>query len=1230
MPSTLRRLLVWPLLCGVLVWPLLGQVPRIDSIEPTQGPIAGGTVVTIKGANFLGAELTVDKAATAAQVLSATEIRFTTAAHNNGIASLKIATAAGVAYGEFLFIPPRLEDLPPGYITTIVGIGQFTGLYRQATQAMVDPVGLAYDPQGNLYIAETNQDRVVRIRPDGVIEPFAGSGTAQFAGTSQTTGDGGPAIEASINFPRGVTTDAAGFVYIVDQQRRIRRIDTRTGIITTIAGTGVRGFSGDGGPAVQARLTNPTHIAGDGQGTLYFIDHDDTTGGVRIRKITPDGIISTIAGSGIQGFAGDGGPATQARFDLQFSDLGAIAIDAQSHVYIADTGNRRIRRIDAQTGIVTTVTGPNSSAGGQYAQIYAITADRQNNLYFAEWGHIWRITPTGQVLTMYGRGIGFSADGTPLQDMLLPPGISDLTLDSAGNLLFSDRSYFRVRRLNFATGVLETVAGIGPRCIGETDHALAAAPFKNANGDLAFLPSGEMLFGNQGNFVLRRLETDGRFTTIAGTGAALWNVADGRPATEVSFSPLAIKPDASGRIYLSDMTNILRLDPDGLLRLVANIPSQRGFSGDGGPARQALLCQPWDVAVDADNNVFIADTNNNRIRRVDAQTGIITTVAGSGPVNGFEHYGIDGQGSYSGDGGPAVQACLNTPLGVVVDRTGNLYIADTSNYRIRKVDPAGNISTFTNSYAGASKLALDPAGRPYGICQNRLWRYHASGMPTLIAGQSTGGFSGDGGPASQAQLYGGIQSTGITIDAAGNIFFFDGLNRRIRAIRHGALLEPPVITARAAAARITAGQPAIFAVAATGYPAPTFQWKKNGAVIAGATGSTYTLASAQAADAANYSVTLTNMMGTATSAAAALTVVSTPTAPGIAAPPLNQTINEGTAATFTILANGNAPLSYQWQKDGTAIAGATDNGFRIASALPDDAGTYSCVVTNASGSVTSAAATLAVQWSRLINLSVRSTAGTGSEALIAGFVVSGETGKPLLLRGIGPTLGQYGLAGALADPVLTLYSDTGTQLSINDDWGAAANFAEIAGTAARLNTFALPNGSRDAALLTVLGSGAYTAQASGKANATGIALIEAYDTAGSTGARLINVSARTRVGTGAEVLVVGFVIAGNSPQPLLLRAVGPTLAGLGVTGVLADPQLALFRQGTTVPIQQNDDWRGTAPLKAAFAATGAFDLPDASKDAALLVTLEPGSYSAQVSGVNNTTGVALVEVYAVP
>jgi hypothetical protein len=336
-----------------------------------------------------------------------------------------------------------------------------------------------------------------------------------------------------------------------------------------------------------------------------------------------------------------------------------------------------------------------------------------------------------------------------------------------------------------------------------------------------------------------------------------------------------------------------------------------------------------------------------------------------------------------------------------------------------------------------------------------------------------------------------------------------------------------------------------------------------------------------------------------------------------------------------VVATGNPAPTYQWKKNGVAITGATAATLTLANAQTSDAASYTVTATNSVTAVTSTAAVLTVNpvvtpiASRITSLSIRNGAGTGDQILIVGFQVLGN-GKSLLIRGVGPALGAapFNLPGVLADPQLNLFNGTPTLINSNDNWSDAANASQVAATAAQLQDFPLPVGNKDAALLSTLNDGLYTAQVSGTGNTTGIALVEVYDANPTAASRLTGVSARTQVGTGANILIAGFGITGTAPMKVLLRGVGPTLAPLGVTGVLADPQIAVYTSPGGIQIASNDNWNDNANA-AQISANSGFPLAAGSKDAALLLTLDPGTYTVQVSGVGNTTGIALVEVYEI-
>ncbi len=355
----------------------------------------------------------------------------------------------------------------------------------------------------------------------------------------------------------------------------------------------------------------------------------------------------------------------------------------------------------------------------------------------------------------------------------------------------------------------------------------------------------------------------------------------------------------------------------------------------------------------------------------------------------------------------------------------------------------------------------------------------------------------------------------------------------------------------------------------------------------------------------------------------------TTTAPVITTPPSSQSAAVGGSVTFTAAASGTPAPTLQWRKDGSTIAGATNASLTLSGITTADAGSYVLVATNSAGSVNSAAATLTVTappvaggggvTARLSNLSVRAAMAAG-QTLFVGFSVNGGS-RSILARGVGPTLASFGLTGTMADPRLELYNGSAI-VAENEDWG---NAATLTAAFSSVGAFALVPSSRDAALLLPV-DGTRSVQLKG--TGPGVVLVELYDTGTGNTPRLVNVSARNQVGTGDNILIFGFFVDGTGSKNLLIRAVGPRLADLGVSGVLADPRFEVFRAGATAAVASNDNW--DASLAGTFASVGAFALTAGSRDAALVTALTPGSYTVQVSGVNNGTGEALVEIYELP
>lgn len=372
------------------------------------------------------------------------------------------------------------------------------------------------------------------------------------------------------------------------------------------------------------------------------------------------------------------------------------------------------------------------------------------------------------------------------------------------------------------------------------------------------------------------------------------------------------------------------------------------------------------------------------------------------------------------------------------------------------------------------------------------------------------------------------------------------------------------------------------------------------------------------------------------------------TQPSIATPPDASAYVAGGSLSLTAVAGGVGPFSYQWIKDGKYLHGETTASLSRTDTTSDDYGSYTIEISNAAGTEISTAVTISAannggnsgggggngdgSAGRLTNLSVRSRAGSGSETLTVGFVVGqGATGstKSLLVRAIGPTLTDFGVSNALSDPSLVLAPLNEASIAGNDNWSGDATLVSVSNT---VGAFSLIDpASLDAALVETIGSGPFTAQVNGAHSSPGIALVEVYDADTSREPRLVNLSARSRVGSGADVLIAGFVLEGPGSMRLLIRAIGPTLGGFGVAGALPDPVLTIRAQNSLTVLAENDNWAGDAKLIAAFTTTGAFALPDDdSRDAVVIVEIPPGAYTATVADVGGAEGVALIEVYEIP
>jgi len=616
--------------------------------------------------------------------------------------SSSVGTPLSVAQDKFgnLYIATLQDDrvykvTPAGQLTVVAGYGRsdfgpagFTGDGGAAASASLNfPLGLSVDGSGNIFVADLGHDLIREVVAlTGDILTVAGGGVSLCAGATDAIGDGCAATSAFLLRPWGVSVDGLGNIFIADlAQSRVREVVAATGIIQTVAGNGVAGFSGDGGPATSAGLNGPLGVFVDRTGNIFISEVE------RIRKVVAaTGIIQTVAGNGVVGFSGDGGPATSAELNTPIG----VFVDSAGNIFFADSNNNRIREVVAATGSIQTIAGNG-------------VAD-------------------------------FNGDGGPGVSASLK-GPEGVWADSSGNVFIADSFNNRVREVIVATGSIQTVAGNGT--LSSTVDGFPATSTSLNSPESVFVDNAQNLFFvDSGNNSLREVvAATGNIRTAAENGTAGFNLSSG------------VFVDGAGNIFFADNNRILEVEAaTGNTQTVAG-NGIAGFSGDGGPATSAELNNPTSVFVDNSANIFFWDAGNNFIREVVAETGKIQTVAGNGPpvfVDSagnifFLNFGRveignppgiillevvmatgkiqtvagSGRASCGGDGGPATSACLSSAAQVFVDSAGNIFIADSSNNNVREVVVAtGNIQT--------------------------------------VAGNGTFGFVGDGGPATSAEFGG--------------------------------------------------------------------------------------------------------------------------------------------------------------------------------------------------------------------------------------------------------------------------------------------------------------------------------------------------------------------------------------------------------------------------------------------------------------------------------------------
>lgn len=685
-----------------------------------------------------------------------------------------IVTVAGATLTGFNFTvdPRRLIAPRPGVVApnpinpNAPGAGLcFSGVPTTRSEF----VFLSADRAGNVFFAEDNGSSVRKLAPDGKVTTVAGNGTTGFSG------DRGPATAASLGPVRAIAADPTGNLFIAEGgSPRIRKV-TPGGVITTVAGNGKLAFSGDGGPATSAGLCTPTGLAVDGKGNLFIATGMGQNGSsfddYRVRKVDTSGVIKTVAGNGAagDGLTPDGGPATSAAiFPIN------ITADAAGNLYILTNGEM-VRKVSPDGAIST-------FAGSRTAGSTCAPPD-------------WRCGPEDGGPALFGR-IRFT-DGS-------------MATDTRGNLFITNEN--RIRRIN-SSGIIETIAGNGPQRVVDGGEGVPATSFalnlpfhdslmKVSPSRLAVDGAGNVFFGegsNTGTGIARRIRKvtpDGTLSTVFQFVSNLPCVDPG-PGYQRPANLIFLAADRTGNVFFADDSAPLvrKVAPDGTVSVIAGNGAQ-GFSGDGSPATSASLNRVSALATDASGNLFIAEEGSPRVRKV-TSAGTIVTIAGNG------------KREFSGDGGPAVSASLCDPTGLTVDAMGNVFVASgvgpanpssfRDNYRIRKIDAAGVITTIigtgvaqpvsgpsgdalaTERVTVARSIAADASGSVYFLSEWGVGRVNPAGQLEALEAPRNIQFpsarlSEQSAPSNpilrNAAVWPGTVA-GLAVDGKGNMFFAD-------------------------------------------------------------------------------------------------------------------------------------------------------------------------------------------------------------------------------------------------------------------------------------------------------------------------------------------------------------------------------------------------------------------------------------------------------------------------
>jgi len=1119
-----------------------------------------------------------------------------------------------------------------------VGSADGTGIQARFNE----PGAAAVDAAGNVYVADTFNNVIRKITPAGVVTTLAGRASPN-GGSADGTG-----AAAHFYNPEGVAVDGSGNVYVGDTANyTIRRI-TQAGVVTTLAGTaGVYGTLDGAGGAAQ--FVGPGSMAADAAGNIYVADGD------RIRKVTPAGVVSTLAGSGAPGGADGTGSAAE------FNGPSGVAVDGLGYIYVADSGNGEIR-IVSPAGAVSTMAGAGNGSGSEdgtmnvgsetgtarFSFPHGVAVDGAGNIYVADGTAVIReIVPlTLQVTTLAGLAgqIG-SADGTgPSALFDLPNAV---VVDGSGNLYVVDLTNGNLRRGGGSAGipqppaietapVPETVTEGNAACFTllatvnpvetyqwevSADNGSTFAPLTDngvsygsgpgisgsATSTLNLTDTTVGMSGNEYECIVTN--SMGSTTTIPVTLTVNSSIAIPSPfAFRTLAGPAAgvtqpggIAVDGAGNVTVANtaMDTILRINTSGAVNTIAGTSGTQGSAdGTGGGALFAL---PRGVAVDAAGNVYVADSGNDTIRLITPALAV-TTIAGTAGQVG------------SADGAGAA-AQFDNPGGIAVDGSGNVYVSDTGNGTIRMIVPAvsGGSTTWTVTtlagspgpggaldgigaaalFSSPEGVAVDGAGNLYvadtGNSSIRKITPTVAGAGTAwtvttLAGTmgadpndqngSSGAGSSDG---SGAAGYGEPNSAqfsspdGVAVDGAGNVYVVDTGNGTVRLIAPGGSVTT------------LAGNPGYFG-------------SNDG------TGTAVRFDEAQ-----GIAVNGSGNVFVADTLSSAIRQGSLASGPPIDLQPASQAVNEGSNIVLAVGVSSSLTLTYQWYFNGNPISGAKLPTLSLNDVQPPNAGTYTVGITDSTGARTiSNGATLSVNAVVSGGISGQPSSQSIAPGGTVVFTVTVGTSQA-------PTLARPDSQSA------SLSSPTTYQWQFN-----GANLADgngISGSTGPQLVITAATSGDDGDYTCLVTTGGVTVQSS-----TAGLVVAPVKAPGF----LVNISSRAFVGTGANILIGGFYIGGSSSRSVLIQALGPALSDEGVPGALEQPTLSIYNSKGAA-IYSNTGW-GSSPvlLKAAASAYASPVLKQYSGDSEVLLTLPPGGYTAQVSGVGNETGVALCAIYQLP